>query len=122
MQMNLPNTSQLLYSLKKNRTGILMMLVSSTLVAFGQLMWKLSGGTDLFMIFAGMGLYGFASILMIIAFRFGSFSVLHPMFALNYVLGLTIGSLLFHEIISPLQVFGVLIIIAGVCLIGVGDA
>ena len=58
---------------------------------------------------------------MLIAYRFGSLSVLQPMLSLNYVISLILGVSILGEQITLARVMGVLIIIIGVILIGGGD-
>lgn len=108
-----------LESLKKNYKGIIFMLIASLLTSIGQLFWKLSHNY----IFLGLGFicYGAGAVLMIIAFKFGSFSVLHPMMCLSYVFALLFGSLFLQESVGAFKVIGVLFIITGVIFIGGGD-
>ena len=111
----------LLRSLAKNRIGIAIMTGSAVLTAFGQFLWKLSDGSRLLPMLAGFVLYGMGALLMITAFRFGSFSVLHPVQSLSYVFALLIGYFLLNEAISPEKVAGLALILFGVTMIGVGD-
>lgn len=108
-------------SFKKNYKGIVLILFSSVLVSLGQLFWKLSGATEPGRICAGFVFYGIGAVCMVVAFRFGSFSVLHPMLSISYVLSLFLGNFVLHEYISWFKIVGISFIIAGVFLIGVGD-
>lgn len=108
-------------SFKKNKTGIILMLFSSLFVCVGQLMWKLAVNKGIIWILFGFGFYGFGALIMIIAYRFGSLSVLQPMLSLNYVLSIFLASIVLKESITLLKVCGILIIIIGVVLIGGGD-
>ncbi len=110
-----------LRSLDKNRKGILLMLVSAVCVAFGQLLWKISGGAVNAMLLTGFGLYGTGALIMIFAYRFGSLSVLHPFLSVGYVLSVILGALFLEEPVGYLKVIGVLCICIGVTLIGGGD-
>jgi len=58
---------------------------------------------------------------MIISFRFGSLSVLHPLLSLGYVFALFLGVFYVGETIELLHLAGMLLIITGVILIGGGD-
>ena len=69
-------------SLKENGKGILLMLVSSICVYTGQLFWKLSSKELLFLLL-GFVLYGIGAIVMLIAYKYGSLSVLQPMLSFN---------------------------------------
>ncbi|MEZ4357078.1 MAG: EamA family transporter [Eubacteriales bacterium] len=108
-------------SLKKNRKGILLMLLSSLCVCFGQLFWKLSTDGSLFFLFTGFVLYAVGALVMIIAYRYGKLSVLQPMLSMNYVLSILIGVFILQELISLKKVIGIVIIVAGVVLIGGSD-
>jgi drug/metabolite transporter (DMT)-like permease len=109
-------------SIKKNRIGICIILFASLLTATGQMFWKMSGGADILFVLIGFLFYGVGAVLMIAAFRFGSLSVIHPMLSFSYIFALLFGRFLLRETISPLQLLGVLTIMAGVVLIGGGDA
>lgn len=105
----------------RNRKGILLMLCSSICVCVGQLLWKLSAEYGVWWMLFGFGFYGIGALIMLIAYRFGSLSVLQPMLSMNYVLSIGLGAVVLKENITILKVIGVLIIIAGVILIGGGD-
>lgn len=111
----------LTHSLHKNRTGILIMVFSAALSAFGQYFWKLSDAHSLLPMFIGFVLYGVGAVLMIVAFQFGSFSVLHPMQSLSYVFALLIGFFLLGESIGPTKIMGLVLVMLGVVMIGAGD-
>ncbi|TEB16166.1 4-amino-4-deoxy-L-arabinose-phosphoundecaprenol flippase subunit ArnE [Pelotomaculum sp. FP] len=108
-------------SFKKNYKGIILILFSSVLVSLGQLFWKLSGSTNLWLLCDGFFFYGVGTVCMIIAFRFGSFSVLHPMLCTSYILSLLIGYFVLHEYIGWLKVIGIFFMITGIVFIGGGD-
>jgi len=114
--------SKFMESIRKNYIGICIILAASLLTASGQMFWKLSGASDLKLILAGFVLYGIGAVLMVIAFRFGSLSVIHPMLSFGYIFAIFFGVFLLNEVISPVQILGILTIIAGVVLIGGGDA
>jgi undecaprenyl phosphate-alpha-L-ara4N flippase subunit ArnE len=109
-------------SLRKNKIGILLMIVSSICVCFGQLFWKIASNSNTIgYLFVGFLLYGVGAIIMIIAYKFGSLSVLQPMLSMNYVLSLIIAHVILGESITTFKFVGVVIIIIGVILIGCGD-
>lgn len=110
-----------LNSVQKNIIGILLMISSACFVAVGQLFWKLWGGYLFHWLFIGFFLYGVGAVLMIAAFRFGSFSVLHPMLSVGYILALVLGYTVFGEPMHLAKVAGVIFIIAGTICIGGGD-
>ena len=101
-------------SLKKNKIGILLMCISSVCACVGQLLWKMSENSEIWLILVGFCIYGIGALIMIIAYKFGSLSVLQPFLSLNYVLSTILGA-------AVAKIAGVLIIITGVMLIGGGD-
>lgn len=111
----------MLESFKKNKYGIILMIFSSICVCIGQLLWKLSVKDGLMLLLAGFVLYGVGAIIMIIAYKFGSLSVLQPMLSLNYVISIILASTILNEEITLLKVIGVIIVMSGVVLIGGGD-
>ena len=112
---------KIILSLKKNKIGILIMIVSAICTAIGQYFWKVSGGSSIKALFIGFFLYGIGALMMIIAFKFGSLSVLHPMMSIGYIVALFIGYFLLGEYITVMKVVGIIFILIGVTLIGVGD-
>lgn len=108
-------------SIKKNIKGICLILIASMLTSVGQLFWKLSNGKDVKMVVIGFICYGLGAVLMILAFRYGSLSVLHPLMSAGYIFAIFLGQTQLHENISVSKFAGVAIIIFGVTLIGGGD-
>ena len=108
-------------SFKKNEKGILLMIASSLCVCFGQLFWKLSATSGYGTMMIGFLLYGIGALIMVIAYRFGSLSVLQPMLSINYVLSILIGYYFLEEQINIINIIGVVAIIAGVTSIAGGD-
>lgn len=113
--------NEICMSLRKNKYGILLMILSSIFVCVGQLFWKLSSSKGGLFLIVGFFLYAIGALVMIIAYKFGSLSVLQPVLSLNYVLSLVLAQIILNEIITLVKVVGVLIIILGVVLIGGGD-
>lgn len=111
----------MLESIKKNKKGIMLMLISSVCVCLGQLLWKLAINDNLTMLILGFAFYGIGALIMIVAYRYGSLSVLQPMLSLNYVLSVILGYLVLNEAITLTKSIGIFIIIIGVILIGGGD-
>ncbi len=107
-----------LQSLTLNGRGILLMIASSLMVAVGQLLWKINGPA---MLAVGCACYGIGAVLMMVAFRYGRFSVIHPMLAFSYVFSTVLGAVFLGERCSPGQLAGIGLIMAGVALIGGGD-
>lgn len=111
----------MLESINSNRKGIALMLLSSICACTGQLLWKIAGSNGILCLLAGFSLYGIGALLMIIAYRYGKLSVLQPMLAMNYVLGVILGKFILDESISPLKIGGTLVIMIGVLMIAGGD-
>lgn len=108
-------------SYKKNRIGIILMIFSAHLVAFGQLFWKLSEGSINKFLVIGFLLYGSGAVVMLLAYQKGSLSVLHPVLSFGYILSIFLGRFFFNESIGIMKLSGVIFIIIGVILIGGGD-
>jgi drug/metabolite transporter (DMT)-like permease len=108
-------------SFQKNKVGIFFILAASISTASGQMFWKLSNGALNFYLLLGFVLYFIGAVLMIIAFRFGSLSVLHPLLSMGYVFALLLGVMFLDESISMTHIIGTLLIIGGAILIGGGD-
>ena len=111
----------MLESFRKNKKGILLMLISSICVCVGQLLWKLSAEQGIIIMLAGFCFYGVGALVMIVAYKFGKLSVLQPMLSLNYVLSIILAAVVLKEEITILKCIGVLVIIAGVIMIAGGD-
>lgn len=111
----------ILHSIVKNRIGITLIICAALSTAIGQMLWKMSHSIpDIWFIF-GFLLYFCGAVLMIVAFRFGELSVLHPLLSFGYIFSIFLGSLFLGESLSFLQILAILIIIAGATLIGGGD-
>ncbi len=108
-------------SFRKNKKGIILIIISSICVCFGQLLWKLGVDANYINILFGFLLYGIGALIMVIAYKYGSLSVLQPMLSLNYVITIAISYFVLNEIITIGKVAGITIIIIGVILIGGGD-
>ena len=106
----------MLESIKKNKKGIILMIISSICACVGQMLWKMSADKGLiYMIFYGVG-----ALVMIIAYRYGKLSVLQPMLSLNYVLSIVLAAIVLGEKVGFVKCIGVLVIIAGVIMIAGG--
>ena len=112
----------MLNSIRTNKKGIILMLISSLCVCIGQLLWKLSVEYGILVMLAGFCFYGVGALVMLVAYRYGKLSVLQPMLSLNYVLSIILAALFLKESITLLKCIGVLVIITGVILIAGGDA
>ncbi|MFT8314233.1 MAG: EamA family transporter [Clostridium sp.] len=113
--------NDIILSLKKNKTGIILMFLASLFSSSGQYFWKISGMHNIIFILLGFIFYAIGAVGMIIAFRYGSFSVLHPMMSMSYIFIVLIGYYFLNELISFEKIMGLLLIMLGVALVGVGD-
>lgn len=116
------SNNKFIESLRKNYRGIVFILVASLLTAIGQLFWKISNGSNVKFLFLGFLCYGLGAVLMIIAFRYGSFSVIHPMISAGYIFAIIFGRIFLKENLSLIQLTGIFVIMLGVAAIGGGDA
>jgi multidrug transporter EmrE-like cation transporter len=69
-------------------------------------------------LFAGYCLYGFNTILMVLALRDGELSLVYPVIALTYVWVTVLSMFVFHEPMNLFKAIGIAIIVAGVAMIG----
>ena len=104
----------MLESIKKNKKGIILMIISSICACVGQMLWKMSADKGLIYMIVGFGFYGVGALVMIIAYRYGKLSVLQPMLSLNYVLSIVLAAIVLGEKVGFVKCIGVLVIIAGV--------
>lgn len=111
----------MLNSLKKNKYGILLILLTSLCVCVGQLFWKISVDKGILFALIGFVLYLLGSLTMLMAYRFGRLSVLHPMLSLNYVLTCILAVVVLNESMQLAKIIGIVLIFFGVILIGSSD-
>lgn len=108
-------------SFRRNKKGILMMILSSICACVGQLFWKLSSEYGVPILMLGFCLYAVGALIMLIAYKYGKLSVLQPILSLNYVLSIILGAVVLNETVTLLKCTGILVIIAGVVFIAGGD-
>jgi drug/metabolite transporter (DMT)-like permease len=113
--------SKLADSFNKNKVGILFILVASLLTALGQLFWKISDGHFNVFLIAGFFLYFCGAVFMIVAFRFGSLSVIHPFLSIGYVFSVFFGVFFLGEVVPLSGILGICLILLGAIAIGGGD-
>ncbi len=112
----------------KNRRlikGILLVILSAFCSSFGQLIWKMIPTFDFpafIGYFFGLFFYGMGALLLIVAFRFGEMSILHPMLSFGFVFAIIWSSIFLKEDISVQKLIGTALIIAGVIVLAVGNA
>ena len=122
----------MLESLKKNRKGIILMLISALSLAVGQLLWKFADLSDMgtklssfqgivslvLSVAPGFIVYALGALVMTIALGSGELSVLQPINSMSYVFALILSAIFLTDPITPLMVIGIFVIIIGVILIG----
>jgi len=115
--------------MKTTRKALLLILFASLLAGTGQLLWKYSSfslGFNLSSLFnpfllLGIIFYFLATILMILSFREGELSVLHPFLATSYIWVTLIAPIFIpSEIITPPKIIGTFLVFFGVFLISFG--
>ncbi|WP_102264279.1 DMT family transporter [Mesobacillus jeotgali] len=107
-----------LSAFKNNQKGILFMILAAVCTSTGQLFWKVSEGQLSWSLFLGLVLYGLGAITMMVAFRYGKLSVLHPLMSISYVLAILLGQWFLQEALSLINYMGILFIIFGSILMG----
>lgn len=106
---------------KQLALGICLMLLSALTTCTAQLLLKLANTqSSLLYLVSGLGLYGVGAILMILAFRYGETSVLHPMLSVGYIGSLFIGALFLNEIITLQKVVGIALVLMGLIFMTAG--
>lgn len=95
--------------------GIFLILLSSLLSCSGQLFWKLfASSRSIKTLILGVLLYGFGALSMMLSFRYGDLSVLHPMLSFGYVVSIALGRLVLEEQVSSVKLIGIALIMIGV--------
>lgn len=108
---------------KRLLTGIALVLLSSLCSSLGQLIWKLmaQNGLPLYYYIFGLCLYGIGALLLIIAFKFGELSVLHPMLSFGFIFAIIWSVTILGEQITSQKLIGTALIIAGVLFLAIGN-
>jgi len=105
--------------------------LSTLLIAFGQVFYKIAANKlswNIFILlldynfYIGLFLYGISCILLLIALKNGELSVLYPVIGLGYVWVTLLSSYFFNDIINIQKWTGVIIIIIGITFIGIGSS
>ena len=104
-----------------NRLGIILMLGCAICLCFANLVWKLMPGLDLIYLFGGYAIYAVSALLMILAYRYGELSVLHPLMSVSYIFSIIISIFILQEDVTAINIFGVVLVASGAILIGRGS-
>lgn len=105
---------------KTSGLGIVLMLMCAVCLCTGQFIWKRYDGLRSLVI--GLVIYGLGALAMLIAYRFGSLSVLQPVNSVSYVISAVLGSVFFNEAITAGKVLGIVLIMLGVFFLARGDS
>jgi drug/metabolite transporter (DMT)-like permease len=103
--------------------GVILIILSAVCAATGQYLWKLSQlpGGQLYVALIGFIFYALGAALMILAFRYGELSVLHPMLSVSYVLAIVVGYFTLQEPVTVTKVGGVAVIFLGMVFLGLSS-
>lgn len=116
---------------KAQRRAVYLVAISTIVGAIAQILMKMGADyththpglmgliTDVPLI-TGYALYGLMTVMMIVAYKDGEFSVLYPIISLSYVWVTALSVLVFHDTLNPFKCAGLALIIAGVAVIGRG--
>jgi len=66
----------------------------------------------------GLALYAAGAILMLLAYRHGSLSVLQPLLSANYALSIILGHAVLAEPLTPAKIAGAALVTLGVIILG----
>jgi multidrug transporter EmrE-like cation transporter len=112
------------------RLAIGLIAICSVLSGVAQVFFKLGSETLSFDIISllsnynliiGILLYNVSFIFLMISFKYGELSVLYPIFGLSYVWVAVFSHYFIHEIISTQKIIGIIVILAGITFIGMGN-
>ncbi len=102
------------------KKGIVLIIISALLVTVGQLCWKMSA-QGIWYLIIGFVLYALGALSMIVAFRYGELSVLHPMLSVSYILAVIVGYFVLNEGINAYKLIGVASVITGMVFLGLSS-
>lgn len=67
---------------------------------------------------AGYSLYAMSTVLLVLALKHGQLSLLYPVISLTYVWVTILSLVVFHEALNPYKMAGIVLIVAGVGVLG----
>ena len=120
-------------STNDNKLGIksiLLVIISTILIAIGHVFFKFSVGhldsihsiiTNIPLIL-GFVFYALASLMLILALQRGHLSVIYPFIALSFIWVTILSIIIFHEHVYIHNWIGIIAIIVGVSLIGISSS
>lgn len=106
--------------------SFLSIIICTLLISIAQILWKLASNNASILnlpLMAGFVLYGLGALLMVVAFKGGELSVIHPFLSLSYVIIAIISPIFFiTDFMNTFKWFGVISITLGVIFIGYGGS
>ena len=111
---------------KTTKTAIILVILSTLFISVAQVFYKLAAEGLIFNLsliynyhlFIGLFLYAIAAVLLILALKRGELSVIYPMIAVSYLLVVILSYFIFGESINLFRWLGILLIFAGVAVLG----
>jgi drug/metabolite transporter (DMT)-like permease len=67
---------------------------------------------------SGYSLYAMSTVLLVLALKNGQLSLLYPVISLTYVWVTFLSVIVFHEVLNPYKVAGIVLIVLGVGVLG----
>jgi multidrug transporter EmrE-like cation transporter len=129
------NTDIELIQARQRRRSVLIVVACTLMGAAAQVLIKLGANqlshasliatfVSIFTVpqlFLGYCLYGVFAVLMVLALRHGELSILYPVIALTFVWVSILSALIFHEPMNAVKIIGIIVIVAGVAVLGLGS-
>lgn len=116
--------------MKTKLSAILLILLSTLITACGQFFLK-KGADALefsialiaanYPIMIGLALYAVGALILIYALKNGELSVIYPIYSATFVWIIFISAFCFNETINTFKILGIVLIIGGVCYMGIGS-
>lgn len=67
---------------------------------------------------SGYSLYAMSTVLLVLALKHGQLSLLYPVISLTYVWVTFLSVIVFHEVLNPYKIAGIVLIVMGVGVLG----
>ncbi len=67
---------------------------------------------------SGYSLYAINTVLLVLALKHGQLSLLYPVISLTYVWVTILSVVVFHEVLNPYKLAGIVLIVVGVGVLG----
>jgi uncharacterized membrane protein len=113
----------------KTILGIILVILTTLLMSFGQLLWKLSAAhikfsfisliTNLPLI-GGFVLFGLGGLTLVLALKQGELSIIYPFISLSFIWVTLLSIFFLGEKLVPMQWLGLIIVALGVVFVARG--